>query len=217
MPKNIVRFITSHSQVQQLVTQEQELLQIQMTSDIMEITPTPGIYVCRGNIYVLLDLCTYLSCFIKVFMSSTLLITLFLKFLYCTQDQRWWEKCIWPVSGWKYESTPLCWEDWTAKILRMREDDALLVSRCETLFINTMFYEGERDEETNSGSLPFHFSESRGHGIFLAGNTRQKNISVCLVYTTLSCEYQWGTMNVNILDYWTGCLFTLKNSIMHSL
>ncbi len=92
MPKNIVMFITSHSQVQQLVTQEQELPNpddMEVTppeSDIMEITPTPGIYVCRGNMYVLLDLCTYLSCFIKVFMSSTLLITLFLKFLYCTQD-----------------------------------------------------------------------------------------------------------------------------------
>lgn len=63
MPKNIVMFVTSHSQVQQLVTQEQELPNpddMEVTppeSDIMEIIPTPGIYVCRGNIYVLLDLC----------------------------------------------------------------------------------------------------------------------------------------------------------------
>ncbi len=92
MPKNIVMFVTSHCQVQQLVTQEQELSNpddIEVTppeSDIMEITPTPGIYVCSGNVYVLLDLCIYLSCFIKVFMSSTSLITLLLEYLYCTQD-----------------------------------------------------------------------------------------------------------------------------------
>ncbi len=33
------------------------------------------------------------------------------------------------------------------KILRMREDDALLGITMRNLFINTMFYEGERDEE----------------------------------------------------------------------
>ncbi len=53
-------FVTSHCQVQQLATQEQELPNpdnMEVTppeSDIMEITPTPGIYVCRCNVYVLL-------------------------------------------------------------------------------------------------------------------------------------------------------------------
>lgn len=60
-------FFTSHSQVQQLVTLEQELPNpddmMEVTppeSDSMEITPTPGIYVCRQNVYVLLESFMYL-------------------------------------------------------------------------------------------------------------------------------------------------------------
>lgn len=54
-------FVTWHSQVQQLVTQEQlpnpdDMMEVTPAeSDSLEITPTTGIYVCRHNVYVLLE------------------------------------------------------------------------------------------------------------------------------------------------------------------
>lgn len=53
MPKNIIMFVTSHSQVPQPLTQEQiqpnpdDMEVTPPESDVLEITPTPDIYVCR--------------------------------------------------------------------------------------------------------------------------------------------------------------------------
>ncbi len=183
--------ITSHSQVQQLVTQEQELPNpddMEVTppeSDIMEITPTPGIYVCRGNIYVLLDLCTYLSCFIKVFMSSTLLITLFLKFLYCTQDSAVM-KTIQLACKWVEENQHhFAGKIELPKILRMKEDDALLAITMRNLFINTMFYEGERDEEQIQAPFLFTFLRVEDMEYFLQEIRDKKDIRVSCLHDPL--------------------------------
>jgi len=80
----------------------------------------------------------WLSCFIKVFMSSTSLITLLLELLYGTQASA------------------------VMKNIQLA---------CEWV----------EESQQYLGSLPIHFSKSRGHGTFLAGSTRQKK-NLCVLF-----------------------------------
>ncbi|XP_016357174.1 structural maintenance of chromosomes protein 5-like [Sinocyclocheilus anshuiensis] len=134
------------SQVQQLVTQEQELPNpedMEVTppeSEIMEITPTPGIYdsAVMKNIQ--------LAC-------------------------KWVEENQHHFAG-KIE---------LPKILRMKEDDALLAIAMRDLFINTMFYEGERDEEQIRAPFLFTFQRVEDMELFLQEIRDKRDIRVsCL-------------------------------------
>lgn len=78
------------------------------------------------------------------------------------------------------------------------EDYALLAITMMDLFINTMFYEGEGNEEIWAPFL-FTFQRVEDLTFFLQEIQEEKNIcekkkSKCLVYTTLTCESTSGIL-----------------------
>ncbi|KAL1249453.1 hypothetical protein QQF64_020458 [Cirrhinus molitorella] len=123
------------SQAQQLLAHEQDLLipesdmeDMEVTlaeSDVMEITPTPGI----SDSAVMKNI--QLAC-------------------------KWVQENQHHFAG-KIE---------LPKVLRMKEEDALLPITIRDLFMNTTFYEGERDEEQIRA--PFLFTFQRGYNILEA-------------------------------------------------
>ncbi len=142
-------------------------------------------YVEGIFMYCLTYVLTCISCFIKVFMSSTLLITLFLKFLYCTQDSAVM-KTIQLACKWVEENQHhFAGKIELPKILRMKEDDALLAITMRNLFINTMFYEGERDEEQIQAPFLFTFQRLEDMEYFLQEIRDKKVIRVSCLHDPL--------------------------------
>lgn len=66
MPKNILMFVSSYSQIPQLLTQKvtyaDNMKFTPPESDVMEIIQTTEVDVCSGNVYVLIDLFNLLMC-----------------------------------------------------------------------------------------------------------------------------------------------------------
>ncbi len=71
------------------------------------------------------------------------------------------------------------------KILRMREDDALLAITMQNLFINTMCYEGERDEEQIQAPFLFTFQRVEDMEYFLLEIRDKKDIRVSCLHDPL--------------------------------
>lgn len=114
-------------------------------------------------------------------MNSTSLITLLLEFLYCTQDSAVMKNiqlaCKWVEENQHHFAGKIE----LPKILRMKEDDALLAITMRDLFINTMFYEGERDEEQIRAPFLFTFQRVEDMEFFLQEIRDKRDIRVsCL-------------------------------------
>ncbi len=80
------------------------------------------------------------------------------------------------------------------KILRKKEDDALLAITMRDLFINTMFYEGERDEEQIRAPFLFTFQRVEDMEFFLQEIRDKTDICVSYLHNPHLWIYKWGTI-----------------------
>ncbi|KAL1275320.1 hypothetical protein QQF64_034943 [Cirrhinus molitorella] len=135
------------SQAQQLLAQEQDLLipeDMEVTvaeSDMMEITPTPGI----SDSAVMKNI---------------------------QQACKWVQENQHHFAG-KIE---------LPKVLRMKEEDALLAITMRDLFINTMFYDGERNEEQIRAPFLFTFQRVEDMELFSQEIRDKRDIRVSCVH-----------------------------------
>ncbi len=88
----------------------------------------------------------------------------------------------------------IIWKIKLPKILRMKEDDALLAITMPDLFINTMFYEGEWDEEQIRAPFLFTFQRVEDMEFFLQEIRDKRDICVSYLHNPHLWIYKWGTI-----------------------